>query len=235
MIQILLPMGGIGLRFQSRYPGIFKPFIKVHDKYLFQYALESLEGLNTFKVFFILKEEDAIKYQSMIKSIIPRSEIIPIATQTRGAMETCFLAKDLIDPNEKLLILDSDLSFQSPSFIEFINHSKTNENGFPTFEANTSQFSYCETVNNQVVRTAEKKVISNQAIVGAYYFGAASSFFQNASKILSSEKPSIGEFYISPLFNELIKQGQSVCSFKTQDYFSLGTPEEIDTYLESVL
>ena len=45
-----------------------------------------------------------------------------------------------------------------------------------------------------------------------------------------------GEFYFSPAFNYLIKDGKKITTFKMQqhEYYSLGSPEEITKNLDYI-
>jgi len=234
MTQIVLPMAGEGLRFQSDYPKSYKPFIEVAGKFLFQYALESTKDLENSELIFILKHQDIQYYKELINKLYPRAKIKALHNKTRGALETVYLAKEFIDPEKKLLVLDSDLTFKSSSFIKSINNASPNENGFPIFNSDLPKYSYCQEINGVVSKTAEKEVISNSAIVGAYFFGKAGNFLNAATEILLKETPEVGEFYIAPIFNQLIVSGLVVTCHETSEYSSLGTPEELRQFIESI-
>jgi choline kinase len=226
-------MAGVGQRFKERFPTTLKPFIKVKERHLFEYALQSINGLSSPELFFILKNDDADTYESIIKFIIPAAHIIRISKPTRGALETCLIANEYLNPSKKLLILDSDLFFSSQSFLHFIENAREKDCGFPIFQSQLKRFSYCKEENGRVSETAEKEVISNNAMIGAYFFGTAETFFHYGKNQLEKPLPIVGEYYISPLYNQLIADGFNVHAFKTEKYFSLGTPEEVDAYLKN--
>ena len=87
---------------------------------------------------------------------------------TRGALETCFSAKEKLNGSEPLLILDCDLTFISKEFIQFCN-TPNGSHGFPVFSSNDPRYSYCRLNDRNVIETAEKEVISSNAIAGAYF------------------------------------------------------------------
>ncbi len=231
MIQVVLPMAGEGLRFQNDYPNSYKPFIEIKGRYLFQYALDSLSELESLSLIFILRHDEVSHYSDIIKKEYPKSQIKILTSKTRGALETVLQAKELLIPDNKLLILDSDLTFRSSQFLTFINESSEKDNGFPTFKSTLPKYSYCEQKEGVVSKTAEKEVISNDAIIGAYFFGSASNFLELAESIVTNKVPKIGEYYISPMYNNLIKAGHRVSCFDVTSYQSLGTPEELKNYL----
>ncbi|MBK24134.1 MAG: hypothetical protein CME70_09055 [Halobacteriovorax sp.] len=232
MIQVVLPMAGEGLRFQTDYPNSYKPFIEIDGKYLFQYALDSLNTIENLELIFILRHEDVDHYAKIVKNEYPDAKIVILKSKTRGASETVLKASEHLSPNEKLLILDSDLTFESPDFLEFIKNSNDNENGFATFNSSLQRFSYCQHVDGAVLRVAEKEVISDRAIIGAYFFGSTSRFLNLAKGAISNEVPNVGEYYISPLYNKILELGQKVFCFEAASYSSLGTPEEIQEFLK---
>lgn len=73
--------------------------------------------------------------------------------------------------------MDCDLEFRSKAYIEEIKRilktpiTQVNGGMVVSFESNLPKYSYAE-INSKglVVRTAEKEVISNHALCGAYFF-----------------------------------------------------------------
>ena len=82
---------------------------------------------------------------------------------------------------------------------------------------------------NAVTETAEKKIISNWASSGLYWFKSKSIFLDlNFECEQESE-----EIYIAPLFNQMIKFGQPVVAITNSNVFPIGTVSEIEKFLES--
>jgi dTDP-glucose pyrophosphorylase len=83
-------------------------------------------------------------------------------------------------------------------------------------------------VGDRVVRTAEKQPISDHALIGAYGFGSARTFFAAAHEIvLRNERTGNGEFYVSSVYNHLLRQGRAIRLVDADRYWSMGTPEEL--------
>lgn len=220
-------MAGAGERFKERFPETLKPFIKVQNQCLFELALESINSLKPYKLIFVMLEGAANEYKEQLPE---NSVLVALSSPTQGALETCLKAESSLDPNEKLLLLDSDLSFKSNALTSFILSSDKGS-GFPVFNSSDPRFSYAKTHGQEVIETREKEVISNNAIAGAYYFEKAHHFLSAAKNMIQSGNKEKGEFYISPVFNELIKNKIPVKAFPMEDYHSLGTPEELDSFL----
>jgi hypothetical protein len=62
---------------------------------------------------------------------------------------------------------------------------------------------------DQVVAVAEKQPISRHATVGIYYFRRGLDFVQAAERMLLKHASVGGEFYVAPVFNEFILDGQA--------------------------
>jgi hypothetical protein len=88
--------------------------------------------------------------------------------------------------------------------------------------------SYVRLEGNDVVETAEKKVISNHASSGLYYFRKACDF----RRIYRGSEFS-GESYVAPLYNELIKSEAKVGIWHHKSVTPLGTTEELEAFVSS--
>ena len=78
--------------------------------------------------------------------------------------------------------------------------------------------------NDNVIQTMEKKVISNKAICGAYYFKNKNIFKKSAQKYL--DDCNYHEYFISGVYNIMIKENMKIKYFLTDLHISFGTPEE---------
>ena len=84
--------------------------------------------------------------------------------------------------------------------------------------------------NYIVKRTAEKEVISNHALCGAYFFSKAEGFLFSAETLLNEIDFKKPEFYVSLLYNYLLRRGETIRLAKVDEYKSYGTPEEFSRY-----
>ena len=103
-----------------------------------------------------------------------------------------------------------------------------------SFRSNNPRYSYALTNTfGIVVKTAEKEVISENALAGAYFFSKAESFLSAAEQLLTKTDIDKQEYYVSLLFNTLIENGEIVKLSNTDEYYSFGTPEELKRYSET--
>lgn len=240
-LHIIMPMAGEGSRFLKEGWTIPKPLIKLHGKELFLRALESVYVEDApMKYSFIVRQEHIDKYQidRKIRDRLPEAHIFSVQKTTRGAVETCLIARPCIAEEDSIVVMDCDLEFRSCDYVRYIGDilskpvEKVDGGILVSFDSDLPKYSYAEVDGNcNVIRTAEKEVISRHALCGAYFFAKSQSFLTAADDMLADVHFSKPEFYVSLLFNTLLKNGEHVKLAKMEEYRSYGTPEELKHYM----
>ena len=108
------------------------------------------------------------------------------------------------------------------------------DGGIVTFNATHPKWSFAK-VNDQglVTEVAEKNPISNTATVGYYYWKQGSNFVKFAEQMVKKNIRVNNEFYVCPVFNEAINEGLQIRTFNTEGMWGLGTPEDLNYFLEN--
>lgn len=240
-LHIIMPMAGEGSRFLKEGWTTPKPLIQLHGVPLFKRAIGSvLADEIPMKYSFIVRQNHIDKYQidKGIQSFLPEANIFSVQQTTRGAVETCLMAESAIDDSDAVLVMDCDLEFRSKRFIERIetalakSGNEAEGGALVSFESDSPKYSYAEIdENNVVIRTAEKEVISNHALCGAYFFSSGRRFKQVAHQLMNEQNFAKPEYYVSLLYNYLIAAGEKIYLAPMEEYYSYGTPEELKRYL----
>lgn len=236
-----MPMAGEGSRFLKEGWTIPKPLIDLNGQPLFKHAISSVADDDIpMKYSFVVRQEHIDKYHidKRIISFLPEANIFSVTKTTRGAVETCLMAESAIEDDDAILVMDCDIEFRSKEFLTIIKSllslpiEKAKGGALVSFESNESRYSYAEVDDKGfVVRTAEKEVISNHALCGAYFFSSGKRFKQIAHRLLQEPVFTKPEYYVSLLFNYLLKEGENVWLAPMEEYYSYGTPEELKRYL----
>ena len=240
-LHIIMPMAGEGSRFLKEGWDIPKPLIELRGIPLFIRAINSVKSdVVPMKYSFIVRQEHIDKYQidKKIKSVLPEATVFSVSKTTRGAVETCLMAKSAISEKDAIIVMDCDLEFSSKALMENIQtivSQSTNEMDgglLVSFESDQPKYSYAEIDENNIVkRTAEKEVIYSHALCGAYFFSFAKDFMRVAHELLADASFSKSEFYVSLLYNYLLREGHVVKLCPMEKYCSYGTPDELKQYL----
>ena len=212
-LHIVMPMAGEGSRFLKEGWTTPKPLIELNGQPLFKHAISSVTDKDIqMKYSFIVRQEHIDKYQidKGIRSFLPEANLFSVVKTTRGAVETCLIAENAIADDDAVIVMDCDLEFRSKKFMEIIKQilnkpiEEATGGALVSFESNEPRYSYAALGEDGfVARTAEKEVISNHALCGAYFFASGRRFKQIAHLLLAEPAFTKPEYYVSLLFNYL--------------------------------
>jgi len=234
-MKYIIPMAGESSRFFNAGFKIPKYLIKVKGKTLLEHSVSSLPyDLDDEIIFIVLKEHNNLyKTDEIIKRTFDQRNIrvLTIETQTRGQSETVFLSRKYVDEDEQLLIYNIDTCFISSNLRKLIKNKNDLFDGvLGSFISanNDSHWSFAKLNSDKIVtEVKEKEKISNHALTGLYHFSKANDFFDTAEYHIEKNILYKNEFYIAPLYNDLIKIGKKYIIDIVDHFVPLGTPEEV--------
>lgn len=236
-INILIPMAGEGKRFINA--GYDKPkfLLEVFNKTVIQHVVESL-NIDANYIFLVQKKHlDQYQLKYLLNAIKKNCTILPIEELTEGAACTTLLAHDFINNKNPLIIANSDQFIEwntSSTLYKFLQLNV--DGGILTFKSNDPKWSYAKTDKyNNVIKVAEKKVISNQATAGVYYFKHGSKYVQYAKQMIKKNIRVNNEFYVCPVFNEAILDNKKIITHFIEKMWSLGTPEDYEFFKKNFM
>ena len=231
-LNILIPMAGYGSRFSQVGFTFPKPLIEIKSKPMIQIVIESLNIKGNY--IFIIRKEHQEKYniKSLLTMLQPNCKIIEIDEVTDGAACTTLIAKEFINNSSPLVIANSDQYIEwdsAKTMYEFT--SKKVDGGILTFNSMHPKWSYARCDHdNYALEVAEKKVISNNATVGVYYWKSGADYVKFAEQMISKNIRVNNEFYVCPVFNEAIAERKKILIGKVNKMFGLGTPEDLSYF-----
>ena len=234
-LNVLIPMAGAGSRFAQAGFTFPKPLIEVHNKPMIQVVVENLNI--TANYIFIVQKEHYEKYnlKYLLNLIAPDCTIVQVEGVTEGAACTTLLAKEFIDNDKHLVIANSDqfIEWNSNEAMYGFNADDIDA-GMLTFKATHPKWSYAK-LNEVgfVSEVAEKKVISDNATVGVYYWNKGSDYVKYAEQMIEKDIRVNNEFYVCPVFNEAIENGKKIKIKEISKMWGIGTPEDLSYFLEN--
>tara|TARA_Y100000356_G_scaffold68450_1_gene56174 strand:- start:3714 stop:5075 length:1362 start_codon:yes stop_codon:yes gene_type:complete len=234
-LNILIPMAGAGSRFEAAGYTFPKPLIEVRKKPMIQVVIENLNIKANY--IYVVQKEHREKYNldALLSLITPGCKIVETEGMTEGAACTALLAKEHINSKSPLFFANSDqfVEWDSNEFLYKMNETEA-DGGIVTFEATHPKWSFAKIDEKGLVtEVAEKKPISNIATVGFYYWKHGSDFVKYAEQMIDNEIRVNNEFYVCPVFNEAIKDCKAIRTFNVDGMWGLGTPEDLNYYLEN--
>lgn len=233
-LNVLIPMAGAGSRFSEAGYTFPKPLIQVKDKPMVQVVVDNLKLEANF-IFVVQKSHrEKFNLDTMLGLIAPNCTIVEVDGITEGAAVTALMAKEFINNDSPLFFANSD-QYVDWDPIEFMYKMQERQyhGGIVTFKATHPKWSFAK-VNEKghVTEVAEKNPISDDATAGYYWWKHGSDFVKYAEQMIERDIRVNNEFYVCPVYNQAIEAGLTIGVYEAKEMWGLGTPEDLQYYLE---
>jgi dTDP-glucose pyrophosphorylase len=240
-------MAGRGSRFSKAGYTFPKPIIDVNGEPMISLVTKNLleKCVKEVHVIYICQEEHYNKYD--LENVLNRAvkdaginkskvSIIKINNITQGAACTALMAKDVINLEHPLMIANSDQFIKDPVMCAWhdVISLSDNDGEIMCFKSSHPKWSYARLdENGYVLEIAEKKVISDFATTGIYWWKKAKDFIDSAEDMIVKDIRHNNEFYIAPTYNEMILNNKKISIMEINPEYmqGLGDPESLKGYL----
>jgi NDP-sugar pyrophosphorylase family protein len=235
MIRIVIPMGGEGRQFAERGYTFPKPLVEIAGSPLIELIVRNLTPAEPHEFVFICRQEHVQKFAlaDVLRLIAPGCRIVTMAQPTAGALCSVLLALEHLAHQDELLVANADqwIDVSIDRFLAFARASRL-DGALITFPNTHPRWSYARLEDGFVVGVAEKQPISRHATAGIYYFRSGDEFVAAAERMLLKNASVGGEFYVAPVYNELVLAGRRIGAFPLAagEMHGLGTPEEVERF-----
>lgn len=235
-MNVVITMAGVGSRFRELGYDLPKYMIQAHGKSLFHWSMLSLKDFfDQDKFIFILREED--KSRDFIEKEcqdlgIKRYDIIEIDHMTDGQATTALLAEKHWQSDQGLLVYNIDTYIEEGNILK----AEIRGDGFiPCFIGEGDHWSFVrlDDKGDKALEVREKKRISGNCTLGAYYFKSCDLYKEIYNEYYTGDTNiEMSEKYIAPLYNLMIRKGQAIyiSLVDSEKVHVLGTPEELELF-----
>lgn len=224
-MRTLIPMAGEGRRFAEAGYQEPKPLIDVAGRTMIERVVESLTPAGQSPDVLLISMLHINGYPTLV-----------LDEPTRGAVDTLYQAWRAIEPGP-LLVANCDQYLDLGVIDGFLDAAKQHETAILTFNSTNPHHSYARLFGDVVIEIVEKRVISDNALAGVYYFADSELMFRHAERILDDDDRKVnGEFYISAMLQEMVSHGIDMLAFEigVKHKHMLGTPEELRIFLDKI-
>jgi len=239
LINIVIPMAGRGSRFEEKGYTFPKPLIEIRRRPMIEVVVDNLRPTEDHRFIFICQQAHFDRYalSETMQNISPGCEVVKIDGITEGAACTVLLAAGHYSGDDELIIANSD-QYVDFEIVHFLEHARKDDldGDILTFPATHPKWSYAKMDRDGlVVEVAEKRPISDQATVGVYYYRHGRDFVEAAERMIKKDVRTNGEFYVCPVYNEMILADKRIGTFQIEpsQMYGLGTPEDLERFLKS--
>jgi NDP-sugar pyrophosphorylase family protein len=236
VIRIVVPMGGAGKQFAERGYLFPKPLVEVAGQPLIEVVVRNLTPSEPHQFVFVCREEHVEQYAlgDVLRLIAPGCRVVTMRRPTAGALCSVLLGVELLQNDEELLVANADQHVDVPidTFLAAARADRL-DGSIMTFPNTHPRWSYARVEDGLVTGVAEKQPISRHATAGIYYFRRATDFVDAAERMLLKNASVKGEFYVAPVYNELVLAGRRIGVFPLEaaQMHGLGTPREVERYI----
>jgi len=237
-LTIVIPMAGRGERFARLGHANPKPLIPVLGYEMVRLVIANLRPASVPHrfVFVCLQEHlDAWPLASMLADWTGGADVVAVPGITAGAAVTVLAARRHFESDDPLMIANCD-QLVDASIDRYLDRAAEQDlDGLiMTMPADDPKWSFVRRGPHGLVEeVAEKVVISREATVGIYHFRRGADFCRAADEMIRKRIQTNGEYYVAPVYNELIRAGMRIGAFELvppERMHGIGTPEDLAAF-----
>ena len=234
MVNIVIPMAGLGSRFPRDKFYLPKPLIDVNGKPMIQRAIESLDIDGQYH--FILRNDEFLSItKDVISKIVKDPIFVTVDKTTEGPACSVLLLKQYLNTNDELVTANCDQIMDWNSSL-FFHNVRLYDGAVVTYYSDTDKNSYVKLDRRgRAVQFAEKEVISNISLNGIHYWKHGKDFVLTAEQMIEeNDRAPNGEFYISMSYNYMIQAGKEIGIFHIpiEQHHAVGVPIDLERFLK---
>lgn len=240
MLNIVIPMAGLGSRFTKAGYSLPKPLIPVHGVPMIRLVIENIKPACPHRFIFICQRAHVAEYDLRVKLAgwAPGATVVELDGLTDGAACTVLTAREYVANDDPMMIANSDQYVDMAIDPYVASISERDLDGLiMTMQAHDPKWSFAALdEQGHVTRVVEKEVISTHATVGIYNFARGRDFVAAADRMIAKNLRVNNEFYVAPVYNEMIADGARLGVYdigaEGSGMYGLGIPADLDLFLD---
>ena len=237
----LIPMAGAGRRFTEAGYRLPKPLIPVGNTPMIVRAALALPPADAW--IFVCQAEhlSMAPLEETLQRHFSPCHVVAVQGVTAGQACTCLLARDLLRPDDKLVIgaCDNSMLYDRARHEELLREHDGLVWTFrhnPAVLQNPQMYGWVDADDDLRVRRVLVKVplsdhpMKDHAVIGAFSYHRAEDFLRCAERMIAAGRRVNNEFYADEVVNVAVESGLRMAVLETDAYICWGTPADLDTY-----
>ena len=236
-VQLIIPMSGIGKRFLEAGYKDPKPLIEVDGKPIIEHVINLFPGIDN--VLFICNETHKdTDMENTLRNISPNCKIFWVSNNNRkGPVDAVLKIEDFIEDDKEIIISYCDYGTEW-DFNRFLREIKKRNvdgaiacyRGFHPHMLGSDNYAFCKEKDGYLLEIKEKEPFTNNKM--EEYASNGTYFFKKYFNELIKQDINIkGEYYVSMVYNLLVKDNLKVFIFEIDKMLQWGTPYDLEIYL----
>lgn len=243
-MKVIIPMAGTGDRFVRAGYTDPKPLIRVNGKRIIEYIYEMFDPKDDFVFICNATHLETTEMRQVLKELSPNCEILTIAPHKKGPVFTVLDSgvMNTVKDDEEVIIsyCDNPYLWDYEHFKKWVKDNDSDgcilsHIGFHPHRLSPTFMAHIKDENQKVLEIKEKEPYSDNfwnehGSTGTYYFKKGRYVREYFQKLMDLDINYKGEFYVTLVYNLLIKDGLTVHAYPTDFVTVFGTPEEVQTF-----
>ena len=221
-----------------------KPLIKVGNKMVLEHVLDLYPHILDRDITFIVNDQDVKNHniERILREMYPLAGVFVIPSHRRGPVSSILQIEKHIDLDSPYLVTYCDVAWQW-TYQNFITKLKISNcdgclvthSGKHPHRMRAINFAHLKVDGEKVLEVKEKgwytdNPINEYASSGVYYFRTGRILKQYCEKLIEDNEIVNGEFYVTLVYNPMIRDGLKVIYYPTDNYVCFGTPFELVSF-----
>jgi len=242
-MKILIPMAGTGDRFVKAGFTDPKPLIPVNGRKIMDYVCKMFDQANDEFIFICNDTHLATtNMREVLTSLVSNCTIISIPNHKKGPVFTVINELDRLKDEEEVIVCycDNPYIWDYKAFKQCVKDNDSDgviltHTGFHPHRLSPTMMAYLKEDNLLVSEIKEKACytanpFNEHASTGTYYFKKGKYIKKYFQMLIDENINYNGEYYVTLVYNLLIRDGLKVHSYLTDYVTVFGTPEEVKNF-----
>jgi NDP-sugar pyrophosphorylase family protein len=245
-VQIVIPMSGLGQRFINDGYKTPKPLIKVDNKPIIEHVVNLFPGEKNINFICNDKHLSQTNMRDILNSFCPQGKIYKVPIEGRqGPVHAISFIFDDIDDDKEVIVSYCDYGtwWDYQGFLKDTRERNADGaiacyRGFHPHMLGTDNYAFLketQTDSRWMSAIQEKKPFTDNrmneyASNGTYYFKTGAIMKKYFQELMNLELKVKNEYYVSMVYNLLIRNKLSVNIFEIEHMLQWGTPNDLEIY-----
>lgn len=242
-MQIIIPMSGLGSRFVRAGYTAIKPLIEVDGRPIIEYVIKLFPGETNFLFICNAEHLQSTPLRSVLERLMPTGTIVPVEHHKKGPVWAVLQAQDHIQVDEPVIVnyCDFNAVWNYVAFKQWVQQTQCAGaipcyTGFHPHLLGPNLYASCKIdAAGNLVEIREKfswtedKMQSEQSD-GTYYFRSGALVKKYFQALVDADVSLNGEYYVSLVYNLLVRDKLPVKLFPVEQFCQWGTPEDLQEF-----
>ena len=241
-MHIVIPMSGIGKRFIDAGYTEPKPLIVIDNKPIIEHVCDLFPGESKFTFICNSKHLSKTNMRQVLLGIKPNSNIVEIPNHKKGPVYAVSLIEEYIEDEEEVIVNYCDFGTYW-DYNDFLKHTRDRnaDGAIPAYKRfnphmlGSDNYAFMWDKEQWMLQIKEKEPFTENrnnefASNGTYYFKKGEYVKKYFNELIREDINLNGEYYVSLIYNLLVRDNLKVSIYDIQHMLQWGTPEDVQEY-----